>query len=170
MSKQYSFYFESDRCIKCWACEIACKQWHGIKAGTVKLRRVTEVTRGTFPDVTRTFISATCRHCAKAPCAMVCPTGAITRRIEDGIVLVDKEKCIGCRDCLDACPFGIPQFNEDGIMQKCDMCLDRIEHGQQPICAATCPVQALHWGTVREMTELASQKAAEKMARAYEQE
>lgn len=166
MSEQYSFYFEPDRCIKCWACEIACKQWHGIKAGTIKLRKVTEVTQGTFPSVTRTFLSISCRHCAKAPCAAVCPTGAIIKRVEDGIVLVDDTKCIGCHSCLDACPFGIPQFDEDGTMRKCDMCLDRLEQGQQPICAATCPVHALHWGTVQEMSEFATQKAAQKLARA----
>jgi anaerobic dimethyl sulfoxide reductase subunit B (iron-sulfur subunit) len=150
MKKHYSFYFEADRCLKCWACEIACQQWHGIKAGTVKLRRVLEVTSGTFPNVTRTFFSLSCRHCAKAPCVAVCPNGAISQRIEDGIVVVDTQKCAGCRSCFEACPFGIPQYNEDGIMQKCDMCLDRLEQGQPPICAATCPTQALRWVTQEE--------------------
>lgn len=150
MKKHYSFYFEVDRCLKCWACEIACQQWHGIKAGTVKLRRVVEVTSGTFPNVTRTFLSLSCRHCDKASCVAACPKGAISQRIEDGIVVVDTQKCAGCRSCFEACPFGIPQYNEDGTMQKCDMCLDRLEQGQTPICAATCPTQALRWGTREE--------------------
>jgi len=165
MSKQYGFYLEPDRCLKCWACEIACKQWKGIKAGTVKLRRVTEVSTGTYPDVKRTFLSLSCSHCARTPCAAVCPTGAITKRAEDGIVIVDKEKCIGCHYCSEACPFGVPQFDEDGTMQKCDMCLDRLKNGQPPICAATCPTQALHFGTLQELAELSSRKIAKKLAK-----
>jgi anaerobic dimethyl sulfoxide reductase subunit B (iron-sulfur subunit) len=166
MSKQYGFYFDSNRCIKCWSCEIACLQWHGIKAGTVKYRRVVEVTTGMFPDVTRTFLSLSCMHCAKAPCIEVCPAGAISKRLEDGIVVVDRNKCIGCHSCLEACPFGIPQYGEDGTMQKCDMCLERVEKGQEPICAATCPTQALRWGTLEELSENAIKKAAVKLAAA----
>ncbi len=166
MQKQYGFYFDSSRCIKCWACEIACEQWHGIKAGTIKLRRVTEVTTGTFPDVTRKFLSLSCRHCAKAPCAVVCPSKAISKRIEDGIVVVDSNKCIGCHSCLEVCPFGVPQFEADGTMRKCDMCLERLAQNQQPICVATCPTQALHWGTMQELSELATAKAARKLAAA----
>jgi anaerobic dimethyl sulfoxide reductase subunit B (iron-sulfur subunit) len=158
----YTFFFEADRCLKCWSCELACLQWHGIKAGTVKLRRVTEVTTGTFPDVKRTFASTACRHCAKPPCAAACPTGAISRRPEDGIVVVDSQKCDGCRTCLDACPFDVPEFDEDGTMRICDMCLDRLERGQKPVCVEACPTQALHWGTVAEMSGLAGRKAAGK--------
>jgi len=164
VKKQYGFHFEADRCIKCWACEVACKQWHGIKAGTIKLRRVIEVSKGTFPNVNRTFLSLSCMHCAKAPCLAVCPAGAISKRIDDSIVVVDRSKCIGCHSCLDACPFGVPQYGEDGTMQKCDMCLERLENGQEPICVATCPTQALHWGTIEELSELASQRAAKKLA------
>ena len=150
MKTQYGFYFDSDRCIKCKSCEVACKQWKGIKAGTVKLRRVEEVTTGVFPEVKRRFFSISCRHCTRAPCIEVCPTKAIVKR-PDGIVIVNQEECIGCKVCLEACPFGAPQFGEDGLMQKCDMCLDRIEIGQMPMCAATCPTQALRWGTPEEI-------------------
>jgi anaerobic dimethyl sulfoxide reductase subunit B (iron-sulfur subunit) len=163
MNARYGFYFESDRCIKCWSCEIACKQWHGIKAGTIKLRKVVEVATGTFPEVSRKFYSLTCRHCAKAPCAAACPSGAISRRIEDGIVVVDSSQCIGCRSCFDACPFGIPQYDEDGTMRKCDMCLDRVEMGQKPICVATCPTRALKWGTMEELSDFATRKFARKV-------
>jgi anaerobic dimethyl sulfoxide reductase subunit B len=165
MNKRFGFSFEADRCLKCWSCEVACKQWHEIKAGSVKLRRVVEVTIGTFPDVKRTFLSLSCRHCAKAPCAAACPTHAISQRVEDGIVIVDSQKCIGCRTCLDACPFGVPQYVEDGTMRKCDMCLDRLAQGQKPICAETCPTQSLHWGTLEELSQMASIKAANKLVK-----
>jgi anaerobic dimethyl sulfoxide reductase subunit B (iron-sulfur subunit) len=164
MSKQYGFYFDSERCIKCWACEVACKQWHGIKAGTIKLRRVTEITTGHFPDVKRTFLSLSCMHCGKAPCIIACPEKAISKRTEDGIVVVDNAKCIGCRSCFEACPFGIPQFTEDGTMRKCDMCLDRLERGEKPICVATCPTQALRFGTMEELSRLVADQAARKLA------
>jgi anaerobic dimethyl sulfoxide reductase subunit B len=163
MKTRYAFYFDSERCIKCKACEIACQQWKGIKTGTVKLRRVNEVTKGVFPGVERHFLSISCRHCAKAPCIEVCPTRAIVKRA-DGVVVVEQDKCSGCRVCLEACPFGAPQFNDDGLMQICDMCLDRIEKKQMPMCAATCPTQALRWGPAEEIGLLASRKAAIKMA------
>jgi anaerobic dimethyl sulfoxide reductase subunit B len=159
LKTQYAFYFDADRCITCQSCVVACKQWKGLRAGTFSLRRVKEITTGTFPVVTRRFASISCRHCAHAPCIEVCPTQAIVQR-PDGIVVVNPADCIGCKVCLEACPFGAPQFNEDGIMQKCDMCLDRIAGGQAPICAATCPTRALRWGTVAEMAEYAAEKAA----------
>lgn len=164
MSTRYGFYFDASRCIKCWACEIACLQWKGIKAGTIKLRKVKEITIGSFPDVSRKFISLACMHCSKAPCAGVCPTGAIHQRIEDGIVTVNKEKCIGCHECLNACPWGIPQFDDEGTMQKCDMCLDRLENNQKPICAEACPTHALSWGTLAELSEIASGRALQRLS------
>jgi len=141
----YSISFNPARCVKCYACEIACLQWRGIQAGTVKLRKVVEITEGTFPEVRRSFYSFSCRHCADPLCLEACPSGAITRR-PDGIVVVNAEKCSGCRSCLEACVYGVPQFGEDGRMQKCDLCLDRLEKGQRPFCVETCPTQALRWG------------------------
>ena len=131
-NSSYHLSFDPERCLKCYACEIACQQWHGIEAGTVKLRQVTEITTGIFPTVTRTFLSLACRQCMDAPCAAACPTGAITQRAEDGIVVVDRQKCDGCRACFEACPFGVPQFDEEGLMRKCDLCIDRLEKRTDP--------------------------------------
>ena len=163
MANQYAFYLDVQRCIDCYACEVACKQWKGIDAGTVSLRKVIEVTSGKFPSVKRTFISMSCMHCEQPACEAVCPTKAITKRAEDGIVVVDESKCIGCHYCFFACPFGIPQYS-DGTMKKCDFCLDRLEEGKDPICVATCPTEALHCGTMEELSELAREKAARKLA------
>lgn len=158
MKKQYVFYHDPERCIGCSACEVACKQWHGIKAGTIKMRRVEEATAGKFPDVKITFKSIACMHCVKPRCIEACPQGAISKREEDGIVVVDSSVCNGCRSCLEACPVQAPQFGEGDIMQKCDMCLERVENGQRPICVATCPTQALHWGTLEELSAVISRK------------
>jgi Fe-S-cluster-containing dehydrogenase component len=143
MPEACAFSHDPQRCIKCYTCETACKQWKEIAAGTVKLRRVYEVATGTFPEVTRTFHSVACQHCAEPPCIGACPPGAISKRVTDGIVVVDADKCDGCRECLEACPFDVPQFDQDGIMRLCDLCADRLAEGRQPICTDSCPTGAL---------------------------
>lgn len=160
MSKQYGFYVDTDKCIKCWACEIACKQWNGIQAGTVARRKVHEVTTGTFPNVTRKFVSLSCMHCANPACASVCPAGAITKREEDGIVVVDKSKCIGCHYCFMACPFGVPQYTDEG-MEKCDCCIGNgVTPGDTPHCVMSCPTQALQFGEMADLGDAVSQMTA----------
>ncbi|NLE11439.1 MAG: 4Fe-4S binding protein [Actinobacteria bacterium] len=145
MSKDYAFSHDPKRCIKCYTCEIACKQWRGIDPGAFKLRRVYEVTTGSFPQVTRTFHSIACMHCPDAPCIPACSPGAISKNPADGIVRVDASKCNGCRECLEACPFSVPAFDSDGIMHLCDLCADRLAYGKQPICVEACPTHALRW-------------------------
>lgn len=165
MSEQYGFYVDTSRCIKCWACEVACKQWNGIKAGTVKRRWLVETGEGTFPEVNRIFVTTACNHCENPACVDACPTGSISKRDEDGMVVVDKETCIGCQTCASACPFGVPAYEpEGGKMDKCDGC---VECGRtpedQPHCVATCPTKALHWGTLAEMEALAAEKGGARM-------
>ncbi len=144
MPDTYAFSHDPQRCIKCFTCEIACKQWREIPPGSFKLRRVFEVTEGTFPEVKRTFHSIACQHCSDAPCIPVCSPGALSRG-EDGVVVVDAAACDGCRACADACPFGVPDFDAGGVLQLCDLCADRRADGKKPICADSCPTQALRW-------------------------
>jgi DMSO reductase iron-sulfur subunit len=158
--EQYGFFHDVSRCVQCRTCEVACKSIRNVEPG-LKWRRVVEIWGGEFPNVTRTFFSLACMHCGKPACATVCPTGAISKRAKDGIVVVDRDKCNGCQDCFSACPFGVPQFGADGIMQMCDFC---IEMGGEPACVAICPAEAIHYGTMEELSELAAKKTAEKLA------
>ncbi|MBW1997035.1 MAG: 4Fe-4S dicluster domain-containing protein [Deltaproteobacteria bacterium] len=158
--KQYGFDFSPNRCVQCNACEVACKSWHGIELG-VRWRRVTSLWHGEYPHVITRAISMSCMHCGDPACERVCPSGAISKS-EEGIVTVNQDMCIGCRSCFLACPFGIPAFGANGKMQKCSLCLDRLEDGKEPICVATCPTGALSFGTIE---DLALQKAARVAAR-----
>lgn len=160
MAKQYGFYFDADRCVQCRACEVACKSVNDIEPGP-RWRRVIDIWEGEYPNFTRNFFSLACMHCGQPACAEACPTGAISKRAEDGIVVVDRGKCNGCQECASACPYKVPQFGADGTMQKCDFCLER---GQEPACVATCPAEALHYGTMEELSELAADKGAKKLA------
>jgi anaerobic dimethyl sulfoxide reductase subunit B (iron-sulfur subunit) len=155
MAKQYGFFFNADRCIMCHACELACKGTRDLEL-RVHWRKVVEIWQGEFPDVTRTFVSLSCLHCAEPPCREACPTGAISKRVEDGIVVVDADKCTGCKECYPACPHGVPQFGTDGTMQKCDFCLER---GLVPACTSPCPADALFFGSMAELAEIADRKA-----------
>jgi anaerobic dimethyl sulfoxide reductase subunit B (iron-sulfur subunit) len=96
-------------------------------------------------------VSVACNHCEKPICQEVCPTAAITKR-DDGIVLIDQDKCVGCRYCEWACPYAAPQFDEDtGTMTKCTLCVDYIDAGQDPACVAACPSRALEVGELSEL-------------------
>jgi Fe-S-cluster-containing dehydrogenase component len=99
-------------------------------------------------------------HCATPACVAICPQKAIIKRAEDGIVVVNQRKCVGCRSCAKACPFHIPQYGKEKVMQKCNLCLERLDQGKQPSCVATCPGEALKFGTVEELAEIAETKKA----------
>ncbi|MGA7296612.1 MAG: 4Fe-4S dicluster domain-containing protein, partial [Rhodanobacteraceae bacterium] len=110
-----------------------------------------------------------CLHCETPDCVTVCPTGASYKRAEDGIVLVDEDKCIGCQLCAWACPYGAREFNHDhGVMQKCTLCVDRIynesldETDRQPACVAACPTRARHFGDLGDPASAVSQLVAER--------
>jgi len=159
MAKQYGFYFDADRCIQCRTCELACKSVRNIEPA-IKWMRVVEIWSGVYPNLTREFFALACMHCAKPACMEVCPTGAISKRGEDGIVVVDRDKCNGCQDCFSACPYGVPQFGDDGIMQMCDFCSGI---NMEPVCAVCCPTEALKFGSLDQLLQMAKGKGAKRM-------
>ncbi len=154
---QLGFYFDQSRCSGCFACVVACKDWHDIPAGSVFWRRLITTEEGRFPRVSVAFFSVSCYHCARPLCLEACPVGAIRKREEDGIVVVDRDSCLGLGkcggSCREACPYGAPQFGEeaDHRMQKCDLCQERWAEGKKPICVQACPMRALDAGSLEEL-------------------
>lgn len=143
----YGWLFDPKRCIECRACESACKQWNGVDTSVgVRYRRVNVVESGKYPHPAVAAVSMACNHCENALCVKACPTGAMWRR-DDGIVVVNREACVGCLMCAKFCPYGAPQLNATtGKTEKCHMCLDRVDMELQPACATVCPTEALRWG------------------------
>jgi anaerobic dimethyl sulfoxide reductase subunit B (iron-sulfur subunit) len=158
MAKQLAFYYDQSACTGCKACQIACKDDNDLEAN-VLWRRVVEVTGGDWiqqgptwvQNIFTYYLSVACNHCEKPICEEVCPTKAISKR-DDGIVLIDQDKCIGCRYCEWACPYGAPQYQSDkGKMSKCDFCYDYIDQELPPACVAACPMRALDFGELSEL-------------------
>ncbi|MFC1815755.1 sulfate reduction electron transfer complex DsrMKJOP subunit DsrO [Thermodesulfobacteriota bacterium] len=154
------------RCTGCHACTLACKLENSTKPG-IFWNRVWDQEVGHYPVVSRRFLPGLCMHCENAPCVEVCPTGASYKR-EDGIVLVDPDKCVGCKYCVVACPYGARYYNDGkvgyfgaeltpaeelgyrehklGVVEKCTFCLHRVEQGREPACVQTCPTKARYFG------------------------
>ncbi len=153
---QMGFYFDQSRCTGCHTCTVACKDWHDVPAGPVSWIRMKTIERGKFPEVAVAFLPVFCLHCAEPLCAVVCPAEAISRR-EDGIVVVDSERCLGKDSCgmrcKDACPYDAPQFvaEENAKMQMCNFCTDRLAENKKPICVDACPMRALDAGPIEEL-------------------
>lgn len=155
MEQQLGFYLDLDRCVQCHACELACKTHNSVEIG-ITWRRVVGMWAGHYPDPIYRTITYSCMHCGKPSCIDACPTGAISKRPGDGIVVVDRDRCDGCEACAGACPFGVPQFGKDGTVQMCNLCAGRLSLGKQPLCVATCPSDALRFGALEALSRLAS--------------
>ncbi len=153
---QYGFLFDMNRCYACSACSIACKDWNDIDPGAEKWMTVYEWENGTFPNIRLHALAFPCAHCEDPVCMKACPNGAIYKEDEFGAVLVDQDKCQGCRKCYDACPYGSPKFASDAAgtkMSKCTMCVDRLAEGMQPICTLSCPLRAFDFGPLDQLIE-----------------
>lgn len=161
MTKQLAFSVDIAKCTGCKACQIACKDKNNLPIG-VRWRRVFQYEGGEWikqdgqmipSSVYAYTVSAACMHCENPICMDVCPAAAISKRA-DGIVLIDQDKCIGCRYCSWACPYGAPQFNEDlGVMTKCNMCVDLVDKGERPACVESCPYRAMDFGPLDELRQ-----------------
>lgn len=170
--KRLGLAIDLDTCVGCHACVVSCKEWntsgfpaplsdqnpYGAGQSGAFLNRVHSyeaVTVGEAQELSSrlTYFPKSCLHCDDAPCVTVCPTGASYKRVEDGIVLVDEDKCIGCGLCAWACPYGAREMDaEQGVMKKCTLCVDRIYNEnipvaeREPACVTSCPAGARHFG------------------------
>jgi Fe-S-cluster-containing dehydrogenase component len=137
-----------DRCIGCYTCEVACKQENGVALGLAWTKVLTVGPNGHYPDMQMYFLPTVCQECVDPPCVKVCPTGASYQR-QDGIVLIDKAKCIGCQLCMKACPYGARSFNKaTKVVEKCTLCLHLQEVGEQPACVKNCVAKARLFGDI----------------------
>lgn len=159
MAKQLAFYFDASTCTSCKVCQIACKDKNDNPLG-VNWRRVVQYSGGNWVMLDNVYvpnnvfsysISMACNHCQNPVCMNVCPSQAIFKR-EDGVVLIDQDKCLGCRYCEWACPYGAPQFNEEKkVMTKCNFCEDLLARGQHPACVDACVMRCLHFGELDDL-------------------
>ena len=152
---QYGFYFDSTRCTGCRTCEMACKDYKDLPA-TIAFRKVYDYEGGSWTDAgdgiytTDAFayhVSLGCQHCAMPACMAKCPSGAISKDTDTGLVFIDEEKCTGVGACVETCPYNVPVLDEEakkGV--KCDGCADRVAEGKSPICVEACPLRALDFG------------------------
>lgn len=149
---RYGMVIDLALCMRCRACMVACKTEHEIPTGKHAGHEyyrigVLEFERGSYPTVKRIFAPVLCMQCSVAPCIDVCPiSGAISRRA-DGIVVVDKDKCNGCKLCIRVCPYDALYFDEERrVVDKCDFCAERLKQDMEPACVATCMGRAITFG------------------------
>jgi len=164
---RYGMVIDLKRCIGCYACQIVCKTENATPPG-VQWSRVLFYESGNYPSVRKIPLPVLCMHCEDPACVAVCPTGASIKR-PDGIVTIDSNKCTGCLNCVNACPYGALQLysghgeyfpgqgltpyeevgyqkHTAGVVSKCDFCLSRIEKGLKPACVESCMANARYFG------------------------
>jgi len=188
---QMAFLYDSTKCMGCRGCQVACKQWHelpaektrffagGADSGYQNPIHLSEhtYTMITFHEVVEdgklmdwAFWKTQCQHCLEPACASVCLVGAM-HKTENGPVVWDSHKCIGCRYCMLACPFNIPKFEWKKVIsdiRKCDFCADRIAEGLLPACAKTCATGAILFGKRGELIEIAKERLSKDPEKYYQ--
>jgi molybdopterin-containing oxidoreductase family iron-sulfur binding subunit len=170
---RYGIAIDTARCSACNACSTTCKVENNLPDGVWWTTGKTEggdvryTPGGTYPDgLHMTFYTMSCQNCDNPACVSVCPTGATYKREGDGIVVTDYDECIGCRLCVDACPYNVRVFLETApeyqldfavgdpdvvphqelVAEKCTLCVHRIDRGELPACIEICPAQARYFG------------------------
>lgn len=171
---RYGMAINLDRCIGCHTCSVACKQENNLPDGIWWNRVLTvggeemDTPEGKFPNAHMKYITVNCQHCENPPCVKACPVGATYKREEDGVVIQDYDKCIGCRMCMVACPYNARSFNwkkpeyaidvpmgdpdadkhQYNVVEKCTFCTHRLAKGEQPACIEVCITRARVFGDI----------------------
>ena len=178
MAQKRAHVIDLDRCSGCDSCVVSCKFQNNITLGHYWNRVLAIGPTGEYPEIEMYWLPVACQQCVEAPCIGVCPTGASYRDTDNDVVLIDKEKCIGCQYCLYSCPYGVRQLNDElGVMEKCTLC-DELTHKSDgnenvadtfdelhavPPCVHNCATGARHFGDLNDPNSGASRalKAAQ---------
>ncbi|MEZ0248101.1 MAG: 4Fe-4S dicluster domain-containing protein [Thermoproteus sp.] len=182
----FAVLVDLDKCIGCRACQLACKDWNGLQPtktafsptftepqtltaqdwkvvfyyeGVVRKGLKTPAGEVVFSQVNIAPLPYNCLHCVAAPCARACPAGAINVTPE-GAVVINREQCIGCGYCENACPFDVPKRGSDGKYYKCTFCVDRIQNGRAPACVEVCPTGVFTFGKASDIIQMAKAEEA----------
>ena len=185
---RYGLAIDLKECIGCQCCAVACKTANNLPKDMWWLNVLTvggeerDTSEGTFPNTSMSFVPLACQHCANPVCVAACPTGASYKR-EDGIVMIDTDKCTGCRTCMTVCPYsGVRQYNSEepaydvdfalgaadapvhtyNTVEKCMMCSSRVDEGKEPYCIEVCPVRARVFGDLDDPNSEISKLIAER--------
>jgi formate dehydrogenase iron-sulfur subunit len=182
MPEPMGFYTDTTVCIGCKACEVACKEWNQLPATNggqntmsgdsydntrrldgIHWRHVKFIEQFSADraDGRWLMMSDVCKHCVRAGCLEICPTGAIVRTEFDTVV-IQSDVCNGCRDCIAGCPFGVIDINPvSGTAQKCTLCYDRMRGGMEPACSKACPTDSINFGPIRELKQMAERRVGQ---------
>jgi len=161
--KQLAIVTDLERCTGCHACTVSCAQQNRLQPNAT-WNRVRQIgPEGKFPNLQMYFLPVACQHCADPACVKVCPTGASHKR-DDGIVLIELARCIGCKSCQQACPYQVHFFDASmHKMEKCTLCADLVDTGDKPACVKTCTGRARYFGDLNdpagELAKVMSNKA-----------
>lgn len=156
---RYGFVVDLRRCTGCQACSVACKAEMDVPLGVFRTW-VKQIEKGRYPYVSASFLPSMCNQCDQPICLRNCPTRA-TYQLDDGIVVVDPHRCIGCKYCIASCPYEVRYLNPlKKIVEKCEMCRHRLDRGLEPACVSTCPSGALVFGNMKDPSSRISQMIA----------
>ncbi|MEO5357602.1 MAG: 4Fe-4S dicluster domain-containing protein [Nitrospirae bacterium YQR-1] len=147
--KKWGMLIDSSKCIGCHSCTVACQNQNELPPRD-NFNRIEEREYGKFPNFSRRFLPVQCQHCDNPPCVKVCPVGASYKR-QDGVVMVDAQKCIGCKYCLLSCPYNVRVISEEyGHVHKCNFCIEMVLKGEKPACVTTCPMGVRVFGDLND--------------------
>jgi tetrathionate reductase subunit B len=165
MKPRYVMVIRTEKCVRCMACTVACRAENDVPDEESRNWIMESEERGHFPNLGITFEPGQCMQCQQPHCVRVCPAGA-THKNENGIVVIDRDVCIGCRYCIQACPYDARFPNKElGVADKCDYCLHRIKAGREPACVETCPSRARVFGDLNDPNSKVSKLIAEHRTR-----
>jgi Fe-S-cluster-containing dehydrogenase component len=170
---RYAIVTDLDRCVGCLACSVACKTVNTVPIGqfwnkTLRIGPSVKDGAENYPDVELYYLTVQCQHCEKPQCVAVCPTGA-SHKLDNGMVQIDKQKCIGCQFCVMACPYNVRYLNEDErVVEKCTLCEQLVDAGSIPQCVSQCGGRARYFGDLDDSSsEVAQILSAEDSSRVH---